>query len=225
MQYPVGGRSRRAPTTADCVAQRGALLEFEEWRVRRIVVAARAGDREAMREIYLRYAARVRAHVLRILGDEHDADDVTQQVFAKLLTELDRYRPGEARFMAWMLRVAHNAAIDHVRRTRTVPCEEVRQLDASADPSAEKARTALHTALASLPRAQRDVLLLTHLVGLSPAEIAAHLGRSVRAVHGLHYRGRAAAQEALHDLGSAPATVTPLRPRWRSETPVHALSA
>jgi RNA polymerase sigma-70 factor, ECF subfamily len=220
----MGGRSRRKPTTAEC-AEHGAVLEFEEWRVRRIVVAARAGDRDAMREIYVRYAARVRAHVLRILGDEHDADDVTQQVFAKLLTELDRYRPGEARFMAWVLRVAHNAAIDHLRRTRTVPYEEVRQLDASADPSAEKARTALHTALASLPRAQRDVLLLTHLVGLSPAEIATHLGRSVRAIHGLHYRGRAAAQEALHDLGSAPATVTPLRPRWRSETPVHALSA
>jgi RNA polymerase sigma-70 factor (ECF subfamily) len=222
MQDAMGARSRRA------IAQRarhGELLELEEWRVRRIVVAARGGDRDAMREIYLRYAARVRAHVLRILGDEHDADDVTQQVFAKLLTELDRYRPGDARFMAWVLRVAHNAAIDHLRRTRTVPCAEVRALDASADPTAEKARTALHAALATLPRAQRDVVLLTHLVGLSPAEIAAHLGRSVRAIHGLHYRGRAAAQAALHDLGSAPATVTPLRPRWRSQTPAHALSA
>jgi RNA polymerase sigma-70 factor (ECF subfamily) len=226
MKASLGERSRRAPATEGC----GAVVELElverdEVRVRRIVVAARGGDRDAMRQIYLRYAARVRAHVLRIVGDEHDADDVTQQVFAKLLTELDRYRPGGAPFMAWVLRVAHNAAIDHLRRVRTVPCEEVCRLDASDDPSADKARTALQTALASLPRAQRDVLLLTHLVGLSPAEIAAHLGRSVRSVHGLHYRGRAAAQEALHDLGSAPATVTPLRPRWRSEAPVHALSA
>src|SRR3954453_23277150 len=161
MKASLGERSRRAPATEGC----GAVVELElverdEVRARRIVVAARAGDRDAMRELYLRHAARVRAHVLRILGDEHDADDVTQQVFAKLLTELDRYRPGEARFMAWMLRVAHNAAIDHVRRTRTVPCAEVRRLDASADTSAEKARTALHTALESFPRAQRDVLLL-----------------------------------------------------------------
>jgi RNA polymerase sigma-70 factor (ECF subfamily) len=202
------------------------LLELEEWRVRRLVVAARAGDRDAMCEIYERHVARVRAHVMRILGDEHDADDVTQQVFAKLLTELHRYRPGEARFMAWVLRVAHNAAIDHVRRTRTVPYEEVRGLNASDDPAAATARAALQAALATLPRAQRDVLLLTHLVGLSPTEIAERLGRSVRSIHGLHYRGRAAAQEALHDLGSAPATVTPLRPpRWRTEAPVHALSA
>jgi RNA polymerase sigma-70 factor (ECF subfamily) len=204
----------------------GALLELEEWRVRRIVLAARSGDRDAMRELYLRYAARVHAQVLRIVGDQHDADDVTQHVFAKLLTELDRYRAGDARFMAWILRVAHNAAIDHLRRARAVPCEEVRGPNASDDPAGAQAGTALRTALASLPRAQRDVLLLTHLVGLSPSEIAEHLGRSVRSVHGLHYRGRAAAQEALHDLGSAPATVTPLTTRrWRTEAPVHALTA
>jgi RNA polymerase sigma-70 factor (ECF subfamily) len=56
-----------------------------------------------------------------------------------------------------------------------------------------------------LPQGQRDVLLLTHLVGLSPSEIAAELGCSVRAVHGLHYRGRAAVRATLTDLGSAPA--------------------
>jgi RNA polymerase sigma-70 factor, ECF subfamily len=191
-----------------------------------MVLAARSGDREAMRELYKCHHARVHSYVLRIVGDEHDAEDVTQQVFAKLLTELDRYRPGEARFVAWVLRVAHNAAIDHVRRSRTVPCEEVREPDAHDDDAAEEARSSLRAALASLPADQRDVLLLTHLVGLSPSEIARHLGRSVRSVHGLHYRGRAAARVALHDLGSAPATVAPLAPRrWRAAAPPQALSA
>jgi RNA polymerase sigma-70 factor (ECF subfamily) len=199
---------------------------LDEWRVRRIVLAARSGDRDAMRDLYERHVARVHAYVLRILGDRHDADDVTQQVFAKLLTELDRYRPGEARFMAWVLRVAHNAAIDHVRRTRMHACEEVYEPEARDDVTAGEARTSLHAALASLPPAQRDVLLLTHLVGLSPAEIAARLGRTVRSIHGLHYRGRAAACTALSDLGSAPATVTTLTPRpWRAEARLHALSA
>jgi RNA polymerase sigma-70 factor (ECF subfamily) len=204
-----------------------APIGLEERRTRRIVLAARSGDREAMREMYERHAPRVHAHVLRILGDQHDADDVTQQVFAKLLTELDRYRPGEASFAAWVLRVAHNAAIDHLRGVRTIPYEDVRPLDAQDDDAAAKdTRTSLRAALASLPRDQRDVLLLTHLVGLSPTEIAARLGRSVRSVHGLHYRGRAAAQVALNDLGSAPATVTTLTPtHWRSRARVHALSA
>jgi RNA polymerase sigma-70 factor (ECF subfamily) len=180
------------------------------------VCAAKGGDREAMRELYVRHAAGVHAYVSRIVCDRHDAEDVTQQVFAKLLTELDRYRPGEAPFLAWVLRVAHNVAIDHLRRVRTVPCEEVRELHARVDETGDEARSSLRTALASLPADQRDVLLLTHLVGLSPEEIATHLGRSVRSIHGLHYRGRAAARVALHDLGSAPATVTPLVPRrWR----------
>jgi RNA polymerase sigma-70 factor (ECF subfamily) len=201
-------------------------LGIEEGRVRRLVLAARSGDADAMRELYERHAARVHAHVLRILGDHHDADDVTQQVFAKLMTELDRYRPGEARFMAWILRVAHNAAIDHMRRTRAVPWESIGDPDACEDGSAGDARRSLRTALESLPQAQRDVLLLTHVVGLSPSEIAARLGRSVRSVHGLHYRGRVAARHVLSELESAPATVTRLRPRpWRHDTSIHALSA
>jgi RNA polymerase sigma-70 factor (ECF subfamily) len=183
----------------DTCGRWGARASSEE-RVRRIVRAAKNGDREAMRELYVSHAARVHACVARIVWDEHEAEDVTQQVFAKLLTELGRYEPGEAPFGAWVVRVARNAAVDHVRRARPVPCEEVREPDARVDDSADEARTSLQTALATLPAAQRDVLLLTHLVGLSPVEIAAHLGRSVRSVHGLHYRGRAAARTAMEGL-------------------------
>jgi RNA polymerase sigma-70 factor (ECF subfamily) len=78
---------------------------------------------------------------------------------------------------------------------------------AGADPLADEMRASLRVALALLPQGQRDVLLLTHLVGLSPRETAATLGCTVRAVNGLHYRGRAAARAALADLGTAPAVV------------------
>jgi RNA polymerase sigma-70 factor (ECF subfamily) len=158
-----------------------------------------------MGELYVLHAPAVHAHVLRVVHDRDDADDVTQQVFAKLLTGLDRYRPGEAPFIAWVLRVARNAAIDHVRRVRTVPVEALGDVRARDDRAAEELRSSLHAAFALLPQGQRDVLLLTHLVGLSPHEIAAVLGCTVRAVHGLHYRGRIAVQATLTDLGSAPA--------------------
>ncbi|MDP9346151.1 MAG: sigma-70 family RNA polymerase sigma factor [Actinomycetota bacterium] len=201
---------------------------IEERRLRTRVAAARAGDREAMRDLYVSHAASVHDYVLRIVGNRHDAEDVTQQVFAKLITSLDQYRPGEAPFMAWVLRVAHNVAIDHVRRPRTVPWEQVPDADArgARDGVAEQARASLQAALGSLPEAQRDVLVLTHFVGLSPAEIASQLGRSVRSVHGLQYRGRVAAREALQNLGSAPATVAPLvPPRWDDAPLRKALSA
>jgi RNA polymerase sigma-70 factor (ECF subfamily) len=181
----------------------------DELRTRRVVRAARAGDRDAMGELYVLHAPAVHAHVLRVVRDPDDADDVTQQVFAKLLTGLDRYRPGEVPFIVWVLRVARNTAIDHVRRARAVPVDDVNDARGRGrgpdEHGADEVRSALRAALALLPQGQRDVLLLTHLVGLSPHEIAAVLGCSVRAVHGLHYRGRAAVRATLTDLGSAPA--------------------
>ena len=184
----------------------------DEGRTRRVVGAARAGDREALGELYMSHAPAVHAHVLRVLKDLDDADDVTQQVFAKLLTGMDRYRPGEAPFIVWVLRVARNAAIDHLRQVRAVPVDEVDERGAGDDRAAEEVRAALRAALAALPQGQREVLLLTHLVGLSPHEIATTLGCTVRAVHGLHYRGRAAIRVTLTDLGSAPAVARLPRP-------------
>jgi RNA polymerase sigma factor (sigma-70 family) len=184
---------------------RRSLDDTVEGRTRRVVGAARAGDREAMGELYVLHAPAVHAHVLRVVRDRDDADDVTQQVFAKLLTSLDRYQPGEAPFIVWVLRVARNTAIDHVRHARAASVDRVGDVCAPDPREVEELRSSLRAALALLPQGQRDVLLLTHLVGLSPQEIAAVLGCTVRAVHGLHYRGRVAARVTLTESGSAPA--------------------
>jgi RNA polymerase sigma-70 factor (ECF subfamily) len=184
--------------------------------VRRLVAEAQHGDRDAMRELYLRYAPGVRAYVGRIVGDRDDADDVTQQIFAKLLTQLPQYQPGRAPFRAWVLRVARNVAIDHLRRRRSFPCEEVHGPAERVDEAGHECRASLREALSTLPSAQRDVVLLRHLVGLTPDEVAARLGRTVKSVHGLDLRGRAAARTALHELQAAPATVERLvEPGWK----------
>jgi RNA polymerase sigma-70 factor, ECF subfamily len=199
----------------------------DEAIVRRLVAEAQDGDRDAMRELYVRYAPGVHAYVARIVADRDDADDLTQQIFAKLLTQLQHYQPGRAPFRAWVLRVARNVAIDHLRRRRSFPCEEVRSPHDRVDEADREARASLREALSTLPTAQRDVLLLRHLVGLSPDEVAARLGRTVKAVHGLDLRGRAAARSALHDLQAAPATVDRLvEPAWkRSGSSLSAASA
>src|SRR3954471_14630929 len=181
---------------------------WDESDVKRMVGAAQAGDRDAMRAIYVRFAGGVHVYVAGVVA-QRDAEDVTQQVFAKLLTELDRYRPGEAPFSAWLLRVARNLAIDHLRRNRLVPCAEVGVGEALADEARRERTASLREALSGLPSAQREVLLLRHLVGLSPGEIADSLGRSVRSVHCLHHRGRSAARTALDRLGARPATRRP----------------
>src|SRR5215217_4646979 len=107
---------------------------------KRLVVAAVArakeGDADALRFLYLRYADNVYGYVCSILRDEHEAEDVTQHIFAKLLTALGRYEPRVVPFSAWILRVAHNTAIDHVRARRPVPLEEVHPPDAAGDDGA-----------------------------------------------------------------------------------------
>ena len=195
-------RSLRRPGAVSCARE----IESDERRVRRLVVRAKAGDRDAMHALYLYFAPTVHAYVSRIVPTEHDADDVTQHVFAKLMTELGRYEPGGAPFRAWMLRVARNVAIDHCRRTRAVPSDDMQDLPARMDDGVVDRHASLRQALASLTPGQRDVLVLRHLVGLTPEEIAARLGRSLRSVYCLHHRGRAAACIALSELESAPAT-------------------
>ena len=180
----------------------------DERAVRRLVGDAKEGDRDAMRRLYLRFAPHVHAYVQRIVSNRDDADDVTQQIFAKLLTELWRYEPSEAPFGAWMLRVSRNVAIDHMRRIRAVPLDAVSDGVEHADDASLECRASLREALGSLTAGQRDVLVLRHVVGLSPEEIAACLGRSLRSVHCLHHRGRAAACSALDELGFAPFTLT-----------------
>jgi RNA polymerase sigma-70 factor (ECF subfamily) len=156
------------------------------------VAHAKDGDADALRFLYLRYADNVYGYVCSIVRDEFEAEDVTQHIIAKLLTALERYEPRVVPFSAWILRVAHNAAIDHVRTRRPVPLEEVHPPDAASDDgSGSRERFAdLRLALDALPAEQRDVIVLRFLVGLSPREIADRMGRSEDAVHGLQHRGR-----------------------------------
>ena len=104
-------------------------------------------------------------------------------------------------FSPWILRVARNVAVDHMRPRRAIPCEEVRGLE----PREERRRAAtapsmLRDALATLPDDQREVIVLRHVVGLSPGEIAGRLGRTEPSIHGLHHRGRGALRAALSEL-------------------------
>jgi hypothetical protein len=94
--------------------------------VSRAVAWARAGDREALRFLYARYADDVFGSVRDIVPDPHEADDVTCQVFAELTRTIGGYEQRDAPFSAWIVGVARNVAEDHVRRQRSVLVDEVR---------------------------------------------------------------------------------------------------
>jgi RNA polymerase sigma-70 factor (ECF subfamily) len=170
------------------------------------IAGAKAGDVSALHFLYVRYADDVQGYVGSIVRDRHEAEDITQNVFAKLLSAIARYEQREVPFAAWLMRVAHNAALDHLRGRPQIPFEEVRTSDEGHEQLGFKRSRALRAALEGLPEEQREVLILRHIAGLSPGEIALRLGRSEAAVHGLHHRGRASLRAALSDLDAAPVT-------------------
>ena len=171
------------------------------------VTLAKEGDADALRFLYLRYAGNVYGYVCSIVRDEHEAEDVTQLIFAKLLTAIGRYEPRSTPFSSWVLRVAHNAAIDHMRTRRPTPCEEVRATDIEVDLSSNERFADLRLALDELPFEQRNVIMLRFLVGLSPSEVAQRLGRTEDAVHGLQHRGRRRLRRELKRIQEEPATL------------------
>jgi RNA polymerase sigma-70 factor, ECF subfamily len=172
--------------------------------VRRAVVALKQGDRSALHYLYVRYADDVCGFVKSIVRDEHEAEDITHNVFAKLITAIHRYEPREVPFAAWILRVSRNAALDHLRARRQIPFEEVRTTDEGHEQLGFDRSQSLREAFHRLPQDQREVLVLRHIAGLSPSEIAERIGKTESSVHGLHHRGRGALQAALRELDAAP---------------------
>jgi RNA polymerase sigma-70 factor, ECF subfamily len=205
-----GERRSESPDPLTSFRLRSAAVENPQaTRATRLAVArAKQGDREALRYLYIRYADNVYSYVASILRNHHEAEDVTQQVFAKLTDSLAHYEDRGAPFLSWLVRLARNAAIDQLRSRRAIPvAEPVLESHASDETTARDRRDSLRTALAALPEDQREIIVLRHLGGLAPAEIAARLGRSESAVNGLHHRGRRALRAELIRLGAAPVTV------------------
>ena len=99
-------------------------------------------------------------------------------------------------------------AIDHIRRRRAVPTEDTFAVDEGHDEHGAALSLTLRDALAELPEEQREVVVLRHVAGWSPGEIAAHLGKSEDSIHGLHHRGRRALQQELVARDAAPVAVS-----------------
>jgi RNA polymerase sigma-70 factor, ECF subfamily len=200
-----GGENREAGPLQGRFRRSRSLREGGGGRARRVALAvelAKQGDAEALRYLYVEYADNVYGYVASLVRDEHEAEDVTQQVFAKLLVVLPRYELRDVPFSAWILRVAHNAAMDTIRQRRAIPHASPREQETISD---DDRSLVFREALDTLPENQRTVVVLRHVVGLSPPEIARRLGRTERSVHGLHHRGRGALKAELLERGAGPA--------------------
>ena len=193
-----GFRIRRAVRESDRAAR----------DTRRAITRAAQGDPDALRDLYVRYADNVYSYVATIVRDHHEAEDVTQHVFSRLPVALLRYEDRGSPFLGWLLRLARNAAVDQLRSRHAIPVPDPIDVAAAPTEGHSDRLTALRTALGALPAPQREILVLRHLAGFAPSEIARRLERSESAVHGLHHRGRRALRAELRLQGAAPATRT-----------------
>ena len=163
-------------------------------------VRAAQADRAAFAVLYRRYLDPVYGYCFYLLGDHHDAEDVTERAFLAALAAIDRFRDEGSTFRAWLFRIAHNQLANALRgrgRRRTTPLDAVAEPSGGGDPAAEVDRAdearRVRRALARLADDRRQVLVLRFVDGLTAAEIGAVLGRSAAAVRVLQHR-------ALRDL-------------------------
>lgn len=179
---------------------------FAGTSLRSLVRRAQEGDVSAFEHIYTQCSTIVYSAAMRVVRDSYEAEDVTQQVFAKLMTSIGQYQERSQPFTHWLSRVARNAAVDHVRRRRPVPMEDAGALVEARPTATPDMLDSLKVALRTLPDEQRNIVLLRHLVGLSPDEIAERTGRTTASVNGLHFRARRQLRVELSELGLAPST-------------------
>ncbi len=150
-----------------------------------LITRAITGREDAFEELVRRYQRPIAGYVFRMLGDYDSALDVTQEVFIKVYSSLDKYS-SEYKFSTWLYRIAHNAAIDHMRRnsisTQSLETESEGtayqlQLE-SPEPNPEQNhersewRTEIDSVVKCLPTAYRELILLRHARDLSYDEIA-----------------------------------------------------
>ncbi len=168
-------------------------------------------DRAAFGVLYRRYLDRVYGYCFYLLGDHHDAEDVTERTFVAALGALQTFRDEGATFRSWLFRIAHNQVANALRsrsRRAASPLDLVDEPVAGDDPATavtawEDARR-LRRAMARLSEDRRHVLVLRFVDGLSAREIGVVLDRSEGAVRVLQHRALRELATMLGEGGRRP---------------------
>ncbi len=177
-------------------------------------------DPRAMDVLYDQYSRQVFALLFRIVGDRQTAEDLLQEVFVRTWDRANTFRASEGKVLPWLLGIAHNLAINELRRRgrrpKHAPRHEGTQEDdpylripeGNLDPSDQAwdriRRERVERAMASLPEPQRQVLDL-YAIGYSQSEIAVRLNEPLGTVKSRMRRGLRQLRDLLTAEGIGPA--------------------
>ena len=179
-----------------------------------LIAKAIAGRESGFEELVRRYQRPIVAYVYRMLGDYEASLDVTQEVFIKVYNSLERYS-SEYKFSTWLYRIAHNAAIDHMRRnSQNLQSLETENSDGAyqiqlesplLSPEQERERSEwrseIDAVVKCLPAVYRELIVLRHTRDLSYDEIAEVTRLPLGTVKNRLFRAREMMREMLIERG------------------------
>ena len=137
-----------------------------------------SGDDDAIRALYARFGRPIFALGVRLLGSREAAEELAQDVFLTAWRKAARFDPARGRLSTWLMTIAHNLAVDRLRRETgarrptLVLVEEVPDVPGSSDEDAVEERDVAVRALASLTTAERTLLTRAYFRGHTAREIA-----------------------------------------------------
>jgi len=173
-----------------------------------LIVRVGEGDIEAYRELVWRHAERLHHFALRLLRNSADAEDVVQETFLRLWLHATEYTP-TARVATWLHRIAHNLALDRLRKLRHFEeLDDASEHMQIADPQPDilevrRDAEGLHRALDALPVRQAAAMVLVHINGLSGKEASEVLDVSEGALESLLARARRNLKARMGNLSGA----------------------
>lgn len=174
-----------------------------------------SGDELAWEVLVRQQQARICSIAYGYVGDQEEAQDLAQEIFVRLYKRLDTCRDGE-KFSSWLISIARNACLDHLRRRkarpprRDIPAEEMAGLRSLAPTPEENwirssRQRLVHRALRQLSDINREIILLKDIQGLPLEEIAGMLELPLGTVKSRSSRARMELARAIVDLGDGPA--------------------
>jgi RNA polymerase sigma-70 factor (ECF subfamily) len=176
--------------------------------VRRLVERAQKGDRKALEELYLIHFDRIYSYLQMTVGNRHDAEDLTNQTFVKMLERIGSFEWRKVPISAWLFRIAHNLAMDHFRAHRRwqpeeEPPEPADSVELSAEDEAMQSigRQSMLEMIEGLSTDQRQVLTLKFVFNFPNGDVATILGKTEGAVKSLQHRALASLQRELAKTG------------------------
>jgi RNA polymerase sigma-70 factor (ECF subfamily) len=182
-------------------------LPITEADEEQLLAKAMQFDDAALGELYDRYETKIYGYIYRRTGDQALAEDLTAQVFLKMLESIRDQKAWHSSFSGWLYRIAHNLVVDMYRRKGrhgAVDLEEAPQTAAdSQNPEETVERTLdaerLRSAIRRLTEEQAEVVSLRFLEGYSIAEVADMMNRTEGAIKALQYRAVATLRTLLYD--------------------------